>query len=280
MITTGIILFILTLLLLTVYGVGIITVSALLLSLVICALGILNRVKWKERAIPWLKYAVAELAVCTLVLFSFARPKPFLLTLSKDPKTAVSDEEIKRIDTLITDRSYEEAKSALDAEYKGKVTDDTYNLLSARIILATDSNKSNAIDTIRRVKNHSILYYRLLIQATAATPFTQGKVPRGLLDAVQDAVRDFPEETDFVFLAAALCYEADMYESSAYYCIKGIELEPENARFHYYYALDVYLMGDTDEGIASLETARSYTEDGELLDSIDTYIRLMKEGVR
>ena len=109
-----------------------------------------------------------------------------------------------------------------------------------------------------------------------------GKVNSQICDTAQDAAYDYPFEPYFMYMAGYTCYETDKYVQAAYYLGKALDMEPDNPYANYYYALNSYVLGNTEQGLAFLdyaeECAREQGGFEEIIDSVSEYRTLMEEG--
>ena len=63
---------------------------------------------------------------------------------------------------------------------------------------------------------------------------------------------------------------------------KTLQIDDKNVDANYYYALNIYLLGEQEEGISYMEKAQKLYkgDDKEYKNSMSNYISIMKEGKR
>ena len=184
-------------------------------------------------------------------------------------------EAIEKVETLIGEEKYDEAKTALSKlPYSSEKT-----LLQGKIQLAQE-DYYNAAGTLAQIKEKDEECYEMLLRARLFQ--YSGKVNSQICDTAQDAAYDYPFEPYFMYMAGYTCYETDKYVQAAYYLGKALDMEPDNPYANYYYALNSYVLGNTEQGLAFLdyaeECAREQGGFEEIIDSVSEYRTLMEEG--
>lgn len=184
-------------------------------------------------------------------------------------------ETIEKVETLIGEEKYDEAKTVLS---KLPYSDEK-NLLQGKIQLAQE-DYYNAAGTLAQIKEKDEECYEMLLKARLFQ--NGGKVNSQICDTAQDAAYDYPFEPYFMYMAGYTCYETDKYVQAAYYLGKALDMEPDNPYANYYYALNSYVLGNTEQGLAFLdyaeECAREQGGFEEIIDSVPEYRTLMEEG--
>lgn len=184
-------------------------------------------------------------------------------------------EAIEKVETLIDEGKYDEAKTALSKlSYSSEKP-----LLQGKILLAQE-DYYNAAATLAQIKEKDEECYEMLLRARLFQ--YSGKVNSQICDTAQDAAYDYPFEPYFMYMAGYTCYETDKYVQAAYYLGKALDMEPDNPHANYYYALNSYVLGNTEQGLAFLdyaeECAREQGGFEEIIDSVSEYRTLMEEG--
>lgn len=182
---------------------------------------------------------------------------------------------IAEAETLIDEEKYDEAKTALNKlPYCIEK-----NLLQGEILLAQE-DYYNAAGTLAQIKEKDEECYEMLLRASMFQ--NGGKVNSQICDTAQDAAYDYPFDPYFMYMAGYTCYETDKYVQAAYYLGKALDMEPDNPYANYYYALNAYVLGNTEQGLAFLDYAEKCArEQGgfkEIIDSVPEYRTLMEEG--
>lgn len=258
-------------------------VVSLLIS-VVCLAGIFffgNRLSGK---IPYICFCVSAAALIAGLFFGTPSAPAFddaaVLDQEKieeylgkhpvpDPETTVKAE------TLIDEGKYDEAKTALnELPYSTEKT-----MLQGKIQLAQEDYYNAAI-TLSQIKDKDEECYEMLLRARLFQ--NGGKVNSQICDTAQDAAYDYPFEPYFMYMAGYTCYETDKYVQAAYYLGKALDMEPDNPYANYYYALNAYVLGNTEQGSAFLdhaeECARAQGGFEEIIESVSEYRTLMEEG--
>lgn len=227
----------------------------------------------------WLP-ALITLFVILIVILIFSKSSlPTLTVLTNDD---VSQEKISEIlDMLEDDDTKKDAQNKLDELYQDRTKDDTYYMVSAKIVLETE-NDIDAIAPLNHVKNKTTDYYRLRIRASAGEFFTMGAVPDGLLNTAREAAKKYSDTIDFQILAGELYYDKDNYTAALYYLDKALQIDENNVDANYYYALCIYLLGEKEEGISYMTKAKDLYkgDDKEYKNSMENYISIMEEDKR
>lgn len=184
-------------------------------------------------------------------------------------------EAIEKVETLIDEGKYDEAKTALnELPYSTEKT-----MLQGKIQLAQEDYYNAAI-TLSQIKDKDEECYEMLLRARLFQ--NGGKVNSQICDTAQDAAYDYPFEPYFMYMAGYTCYETDKYVQAAYYLGKALDMEPDNPYTNYYYALNAYVLGNTEQGSAFLdhaeECARAQGGFEEIIESVSEYRTLMEEG--
>ena len=228
----------------------------------------------------WLP-AFISLGFIVLVIIISLTSTSNLPTFSIEDEYKIDKNEINNIIKMLDTDNKSNAKTKLDELYKNHTKDDDYYLTDAKIIMAT-SNKIDAVGTLENVVNRTEEYYDLMLNATAGEFFTYGKVPDRLIDTAIEAANKNANNIKYQILAGELFYDKDNYSASIYYLDKALQINPSNVDANYYYALNIYLLGEQEVGIAYMEEAKKLYkgDDTEFKNSIDNYISLMKEGKR
>lgn len=182
---------------------------------------------------------------------------------------------IETVETLIDEEKYDEARAAVNAmPYSSE-----RNKLQGKILLAQE-DYYNAAGTLARIEEMDEECYEMLLRARLFQ--YSGKVNSQMCDTAQDAAYDYPFEPYFMYLAGYTCYETDKYVQAAYYLGKALDMEPDNPYANYYYALNAYVLGNTEQGLEFLDHAETYAKEQggfeAILDSVPEYRALMEEG--
>lgn len=227
----------------------------------------------------WLP-AIITLCVILIVILISSGKKSLELNTTEQVKIDYSKiEEILKM--LENDDTKGNAANTLNELYKDHEKDDLFYLTSAKIIMATD-NDINAVSSLNNVKNKTDEYYRLRIRATAGQFFTMGEVPNDLLETSIEAANKYTDEIDFQILAGELYYDKDNYTAATYYLDKALQIDENNVDANYYYALNIYVLGEKEDAISYMEKAKKLYkgDDEEYKKAMDNYIDIMKEGKR
>lgn len=182
---------------------------------------------------------------------------------------------IATVEALIDEEKYDEARAAVNAmPYSSE-----RNKLQGKILLAQE-DYYNAAGTLAQIEEMDEESYEMLLRARLFQ--YSGKVNSQLCDTAQDAAYDYPFEPYFMYLAGYTCYETDKYVQAAYYLGKTLDMEPDNPYANYYYALNAYVLGNTEQGLEFLGHAEEYAKEQggfeAILDSVPEYRALMEEG--
>ena len=182
---------------------------------------------------------------------------------------------ILEIEELIDEEKYDEAKTLVN---KLQYSDEKIKL-QGKILLAQD-DYYNAANTLNQIKEKDKESYEMLLRARLFQ--YKGKVNNLICNIAQDAAYDYPFESYFMYMAGYTCYETDKYVQAAYYLGKALDMEPDNPYANYYYALNAYVLGNTEQGLAFLDYAEKCAKkQGNLeilIESISEYRTLMEEG--
>ena len=228
------------------------------------------------------KWLPAIITICIILIVILISCKKNTLMLNV---TKVSNIDYSKIEEIVkmleSDDTKGNAANELNELYKDQEKDDVFYLTSAKIIMATD-NDINAVSSLNYVKNKTDEYYRLLIRATAGQFFTMGEVPNDLLNTSIEAANKYTDEIDFQLLAGELYYDKDNYIGALYYLDKALQIDGNNVDANYYYALNLYVLGEQEEAISYMEKAKKLYkgDDEEYKKAMDNYIDIMKEGKR
>ena len=228
-----------------------------------------------------LKKWLPLIVVFVVLLIGLLISKNSLPTL-KVEKEVVDISKVNEIVKMLSDENEKKnAQSALDELYKDKTKDDTYYLVSARIIME-NGNDVDAVGTLNNVKNRNEEYYKLMVRSTSGEFFTMGRVPDSLLNTAIEAANKYTDNIDFQLLTGKLFYDKDNYTGALYYLDKTLQIDDKNVDANYYYALNIYLLGEQEEGISYMEKAQKLYkgDDKEYKNSMSNYISIMKEGKR
>lgn len=228
------------------------------------------------------KWLPAIITICVIIFILLISINKKSLMLNTSEQTSIDYSRIEEILKMLeSDDKKGDATNALNELYKEHEKDDVYYLTSAKIIMATD-NDINAISSLNNVKNKTDEYYRLRIRATAGQFFTMGEVPNDLLETSVEAANKYTDEIDFQILAGELYYDKDNYIAATYYLDKAFQIDENNVDANYYYALNIYALGEQEEAISYMKKAKKIYkgDDEEYKKSMDNYLEIMKEGKR
>ena len=191
-------------------------------------------------------------------------------------KNPIPDEKvIAQIENLINDEKYEEAKNVIN---KLQYSDEKIKL-QGKLLLAQEDYYT-AGNTLTQIKEKDKESYEMLLRARLFQ--NKGKVNNIICDIAQDAAYAYPFESYFMYMAGYTCYETDKYIQASYYLGKSLDMDPNNPYANYYYALNAYVLGNTEQSLAYLDYAEKCAkkQNGfeKLIDSISEYKTLIKEG--
>ncbi len=232
-----------------------------------------------NKLLKWLPIPIVLIVIVVVILLHSNSSLP---TFDVKKEELVDTTKIKDIIKLLDDEDKKStAQSELDKLYEGKTRDDLYYLTASKITMET-GNDIDAVGTLNYVKTRSEEYYNLRIRATAGQFFTQGEVPSDLLNTTLDAASKYADNIDYQLLAGKLYYDKDNYTAALYYFDKALQIDEDNVDANYYYALNIYILGEKEEGINYMKKAQSLYKgnDKAYKQAMKDYLDVMKEGKR